>query len=146
MSEIALVAKALPAIYPVRRLLMRWLKRATVRILTLFLFWCIAVHASVVCIMHCQAAPWLDQLLDQPLPLFVCDFGGRTSAQDAPTSPKTPLPEIIQLMALAMLLIIGCLLSVVGSIAPLRSIPLNQSLPPQTPPPRSAGASFSLPC
>lgn len=146
MSEIAPAARALPAIYPLRRLLMHWLKIMTVRIVVFFLFWCIAMHASVICIMHCQAAPWLDQLLDQPLPLFVCDFGGRTSNQDAPTLPKTPLPEIIQLMLPAMLLIIGCFLSVVGSIAPLRSIPLYQSPPPLNPPPRSARSPFNLPC
>ncbi|MCS6840046.1 MAG: hypothetical protein RMJ55_08140 [Roseiflexaceae bacterium] len=104
------------------------------------------MHASVVCIIHCQATPWIGQLLDQPLPLFVCDFGGRALNQDTSTLSKLPLPEIIQLMLPAVLLIIVCFLSVIGSIMPLRAIPLYQSLPPLTPPPRSITSPFGLPC
>lgn len=114
------------------------------RIFALLLFWCIAAHASVVCIVHCQVTPWIEQLLDQPLPLFVCDFGGRISSQDAQTSPKIPLPEIVQLMMLATLLMIVCALLVVGSIAPWRVVPLHQSPPPLTPPPRRIFPSSSL--
>lgn len=116
------------------------------RIFVFFLFWCIAVHTSVVCIVHCQVMPWVEQRFEQPLPLFVCDFGGRASSQDVPTPSKMPLPEIIQLVLLATLLAPVCSLRVTGSIVPVWTVPFRQSAPPLTPPPRSAGAPVGFLC
>lgn len=146
MAKVSPAAAAPSTIHRLHRLLSRSPKPATVRIFVFFLFWCIAAHASVVCIVHCQVMPWVEQRFEQPLPLFVCDFGGRASSQDVPTPSKMPLPEIIQLVLLATLLAPVCSLRVTGSIVPVWTVPFRQSAPPLTPPPRSAASPVGFPC
>jgi hypothetical protein len=125
----ALVLLSLPRMHAVRRVLLR--------ALVLFLFWCIILHAPAVCILHCQVMPWVQQLMIQPLPLFVCDFGERTLNSDTPAPSSNHLPEIVHPIVLTTLLLIAHVLHPVSATPIVQERPRYQPLPPLTPPPRS---------
>jgi hypothetical protein len=112
-------------------------RRVLLRTLVLFLMWCVTLHAPVVCILHCQVMPWVQQLMIQPLPLFVCDFGERTLNSDAPAPSSNHLPEIVHPIVLATLLLIGYTPFPVSATPIVQESPRYQPLPPLTPPPRS---------
>ncbi len=112
-------------------------RRVVLRALVLFIFWCVTLHAPVVCILHCQVMPWVQQLMIQPLPLFVCDFGERTLNPDTPAPSSNHLPEIVHPVVLATLLLIEHVLLPISATSVVQERPRYQPLPPLTPPPRS---------
>jgi hypothetical protein len=112
-------------------------RRVLLRTLVLFLVWCVTLHAPAVCILHCQVMPWVQQLMIQPLPLFVCDFGERTLNSDTPAPSSNHLPEIVHPIVLATLLLIEHVLLPISATSVVQERPRYQPLPPLTPPPRS---------
>ncbi|ABU59932.1 hypothetical protein [Roseiflexus castenholzii] len=125
---------------------LRDMRRVAFRAAILFLIWCTAIHAAAACIVHCQIAPWIQQYIVQPLPLLVCDLSERASNAAQQTVSEDILPEVIQPVAPAAMLMIVFVLRMAGIIVTVQINPRHQVQPPLTPPPRGMASSSLQSC